>query len=99
MSTPRGRRIRDDLLEQINSLANGTMPDPIDKHRQRQMAIIEQHAAQADRTPLGSPESNDYLRATAETLVHTLFNSRLPDSELISVVEQILRRAVRHHLP
>jgi len=39
------------------------------------------------------------LNSVAQTLVHTIRTSRLYDAEPIGVVEQILRRTIRHHLP
>jgi hypothetical protein len=44
---------------------------------------------------LGSPASDKYLHATAQTLINTVRNSRLFDGDLVPVIEQILRRTIR----
>jgi len=63
------------------------------------MTTPSKPAATAHPAPLGSPQSTAYLNSVAQNLVHTIRTSRLYDAEPIGVVEQILRRTIRHHLP
>jgi hypothetical protein len=37
----------------------------------------------------------EYLHQTAQTLIHTIRNSRQYDGDLVGVVEQILRRTIK----